>query len=166
MPAPDAPTVRYFRAMTGAWSGVYRFEITDPAAVASPLDRLRMTLMARLGPCRMDTTVAWMSDDTVRHTTRVTCRGMPGLYSVEVFSLSEDGRTLTVRMAQRLAPDLWRLRTFPEGSGVVEDPEIGAAYALPWIGGVVDQRARIVDDGVLLTQTTPWFRAEARLRRR
>lgn len=168
MPQEHSPTVRYYRAMTGSWSGPYRFVITDPAAMRAAVpawwDRRGLLLMHALGGARMSTTVAFRADDEVLHTTRVTAWGLPALSGVEVFRLADDGRSLSVRMVQRFAPLFRPPRDFGEGSGVVADPEVGADYRLPWLGGcVIEQRVRVVAGGVALAQTSAWFRAEARL---
>lgn len=167
--SPDAPTVRYYRAMTGNWSGIYRFQITDRAAmraaVPGRLDRLRLALLHRFAVSRMETTVAWSGDGEVRHSTRITSWGLPCLRSLEVFRLDVDGRSIVVEMVQHLPPALWWRREFPLGSGAVEDPAIGADYRLPWIGGEIEQRARVVAEGIELTQRSPWFHGEMLLRR-
>lgn len=169
MPEPDANTKRYFDSMCGAWAGAYRFEITDftalRKAVPRRFDRLRVRAMHSAGRATMRTTVSWTPDGDLRHTTRVSTFGLPGMLSTELFRLSDDGRTFAVSMCQRFPP-LFRLRTFAEGRGEVTDPLLGADYRLPWLGGEIDQRARITSEGVELTQACDWFRASVLLRRK
>lgn len=38
-------------------------------------------------------------------------------------------------------------------------------YRLPWIGGVILQRVRMVNQGVELFQTTPWFSGKVLLKK-
>lgn len=167
MPEPDSNTKRYFASMCGAWVGAYRFEVTDftalRKAVPRRLDRWRVWAMHLAGRATMHTTVSWTPEGDVRHTTRVSSFGLPGMLSTELFRLNDDGRTFAVSMCQRFPP-LFRRRTFTEGRGEVTDPLLGADYHLPWLGGEIDQRARITSEGVELTQSCDWFRASVVLR--
>ncbi len=155
--------------MTGRWQGEYRFAITDWQAMKRALpigiDRLRMIVFHCMGSYRITTTKRFEDATTVKHTTRIEKWRVPGFISTEWFLLNENGKTFTVKMVQRLAPFFWRLRHFENGTGIVEDSQVGAVYQLPWIGGEINQQVLIVDDGVLLTQMTTWFRAQALLRR-
>ncbi len=162
-------TVQYYRSMTGRWQGEYRFAITEwqamKRAVPAGSDRLRMIVFHCMGSQRIATSVRFEDATTVKHTTRIEKWRVPVFISTEWFLLNENGKTFTVKMAQRLAPFFRRLRHFENGTGIVEDSQVGAAYQLPWIGGEINQKVLIVDDGVQLAQTTGWFRAQALLRR-
>ena len=163
----ESNTVQYYQSMIGRWQGAYRFAITDWQAMKRALpvviDRWRMIVFHCMGSQRISTSVRFEDAMTVKHTTRIEKWRVPGFISTEWFLLDENGRTLRVKMNQRIAPFFWRLRHFENGTGVVEDSKVGAVYRLPWIGGEINQQVLIVDDGVQLTQSTAWFRAQALL---
>ena len=157
----DALTRRYFEKVAGHWSGTYRFQITDHAAmraeVPARIDRLRLSMLHHMLPARMETSVSWENEELVRHTTRIRSLGIFCMDSEEMFHLNENGNQFSVAMSQRLAPTFWWKRVFPEGRGEVNAKCDGATYHLPWIGGVICQHTEIIDRGVELKQTTPWF---------
>ncbi len=165
----DAPTSVYYQFVSGNWTGVYRFQVIHWAAmrdaVPTFMDRMRMTILHWLGTVRIDTTVVVFLNGRVRHTTFLSFFRIPCLHSTEWFLLNDDGRTFTVQMTQRLAPWIWLDRAFPNGVGVVEDPDVGALYRLPWIGGEIEQYARRVPSGIELCQNGTWFNGKAYLRR-
>ncbi|MBS0660878.1 MAG: hypothetical protein JSR82_21880 [Verrucomicrobia bacterium] len=168
--APGAESVRYYESMRGRWAGRYRFAVTNPTAlkvhVRAPLDRLRLRMMHRFKGGTMHTSVAWAGPDLVRHTTSVRVLGLPALHGVELFHLQADGRQLVVEMTQRLAPDFWRVRTFPGGTGRVRGDGESAYYRLPWLGGTIEQKVRRTGpQEVELRQEAAWFEAKASLRR-
>jgi hypothetical protein len=166
----DWSTVQYYGAMCGQWSGEYRFVITDwkmmTRAIPLGIDRFRVIVMHYLKWHKMATSVHFQDPRTVRHTTRISKWGMPELFSVEWFTLNENGQSFGVTMAQRLSPIYWPVRHFVNGTGIVEAPSVGARYALPWIGGKIDQQVLVVSEGVQLTQSTAWFQGTALLKRR
>lgn len=160
----------YFTKVTGFWSGAYRFQVTDKvimrAEVPRRVDRLRLLFLQRLSPVRMDTSVSWLRQGLVLHTTRITYRGLFCMDSVELFRLHDNGKTFTVEMSQRLAPTSWLTRTFSDGHGDVDHAASCANYQLPWIGGVISQHAKIVEQGVELTQTSLWLSGNVLLLRK
>lgn len=126
------------------------------AVVPRRIDLLRLSMLHYM-PAHMETSVSWVNEDLVRHTTRITSLGICCLDSEEMFRLHENGNQFTVAMSQRLAPTFWLRRVFPEEYGEVNAECDGATYHLPWIGGVICQHTKITDRGVELRQATPWF---------
>jgi hypothetical protein len=117
-------------------------------------------------PAHMATSVSCVNADLVRHTTRITSLGIWCMDSEEMFRLHENGNQFTVAMSRRLVPIFWLKRVFPEGHGEVNAECDGATYHLPWIGGVICQRTKIMDRGVELKRTTPWFAGKVLLVRK
>ncbi len=156
----DALTRRYFEKVAGHWSGTYRSRITDHAAmhaaVTRRIDRLRLSMLHHL-PAHMETSVSWVNEELVGHTTRIKSLRIWCMDSVEMFRLHDNGNQFTVAMSQRLAPTFSLKRVFPEGHGEVNAECDGATYYLPWIGGLICQHTKITDRGVELRQSTPWL---------
>lgn len=161
---------RYYESVVGRWAGAYTFAITDAVAFracAMPfVDRRRLASMPSSGPFTMATSVAFGGGAEVVHTTRVSKWGVTLFRSVESIQLDDDGRSFVLRSTQRFFPAPWSARDFGEARGEVNETSDGATYRIPWIGGVeMIQRTRMLADGLLLVQQTPWSRAEVTLRR-
>ncbi|MEO8605370.1 MAG: hypothetical protein ABI629_22565, partial [bacterium] len=174
----EAPNAAYYRAVDGAWCGRFEFIVTDwrafGAAPLGILDRLRLLSMVygeRLfGALRIETTVSasGAADAVVVHTTRVSKWGMTLMRSVDTLVLARNGRDLTMRIAMRLAPTLWRARVSPPSPASVDADGRCASYRFPWLGTEMRQRGERSRDGstVTLTQETAFSRGVQVLRRR
>jgi len=162
-PANDGPVHRYYRALEGQWSGTLTLTITDPVALRGyPLStRAMMTFSRLLGPVLMQTTLA-ASGAAYRHTTRVSRAGIPLFVTSEIISPGDDGRSLRMSGEQRTS--IGAVERY-DADGEVDDSATRATYRIPWLGAPLVQRTRIVDEGLELTQETPWSRAEVLLRR-
>lgn len=168
------PNRSYYRAVEGAWSGPLDLAITDWPAfrrTAMPLgERLRLLAMlasARLfGACRLDTTVD-ASGEAVVHTTRVSKWGLTLMRSTEWLTLDANGRDLSMRIAMRYWPTLWRER-ITVAPATVDAAGRRADYRIPWCGTEMRQRGErdAAGTGVVLTQETPFSRGVQVLRRR
>lgn len=164
----------YYRSCHGRWAGELRFSITDVAAFrAAPiswLDRERVWSMALtsqlLGFVWMQTSVDCdvLGEGRVLHTTRLSRFGIPMLIGREVLLPREDGRSAAMHLEQRLSPTYANHR-WDDGEVVVNDDVSGAVYDLPWIGGRMRQVARVVPDGLVLAQETPFSHGEVVLHR-
>lgn len=86
------------------------------AVVLRRIDRLRLSMLHHL-PARMETSVSWVNEELVRHTTRIRALGICCMDSEESFHLHENGNQFTVAISQRFAPTFWLKRVFPEGRG-------------------------------------------------
>jgi hypothetical protein len=170
----DAPALRYYRALVGAWRGRFSFEVTDPRALRSePLAvRLRVrsyALAQRLGgPDWMSTTLAAAPEGpgaAFVHTTRVHRLGVTLFSGSERFALEEGGRTFAVTGTQRSWPALGAGERY-SGDGEIDAAATGATYRLRWLGAALLQTTAIVPEGLLLTQETRWSRAQVLLVRR
>lgn len=169
----EAPNRAYYRAVEGAWSAPLDLAITDWRAfrrTAMPLgDRLRVLAMvasARLfGAPRLDTTVD-ASGEAVVHTTRVSKWGMTLMRSTEELTLDANGRDLSMRIAMRYWPTLWR-EQISLAPAVVDAAGREADYRIPWCGTEMRQRGQYDAAGpvVTLTQETAFLRGVQVLRR-
>jgi len=161
--------------MVGHWRGRYAFAITDWArfrATPMPLaDRMRVLAMHLVARCigsfamRTSVTASRIDEGYVEHTTAASKWAMPLFSSRETLRLGPEGRSLTMRGPQRLWPLFWPPRDFGEATGEIDDEAAGALYRIPWLGGEMVQRTRVVAGGLELSQEAPWFRASVLLRR-
>ena len=168
------PNRAYYRAVEGAWSGPLDLAITDWRAfrrTAMPLgERLRLLAMlatTRLfGVCRLDTSVD-AAAEVVVHTTRVSKWGLTLMRSTEWLTLDANGRDLSMRIAMRYWPTLWRER-ITVAPATVDAAGRRADYRIPWFGTEMRQRGERDADGtgVVLTQETAFSRGVQVLRRR
>ncbi len=158
--------------MVGRWRAPFAMQITNPAALrASPVgwfDRLSLAVGVPLtrwvGPALLQTSVVIEPDGVVLHTTRVSKLGIPLFVSTERFDLDPNGRDGRLRGHQRTAP--W-FRAVPQTGSVTVDADAkGAVYDVGFAGDRVKQVTRVDGpDALILTQTTAWWWAEARLQR-
>lgn len=159
---------RYYRAHQGRWRGRFRFVITDEGALRAAaipgIDRARIRTMARI--CRV-LGFAWietrvdcdvLGDGRVLHETRIARAGFPLLVGREVLTPRPDGRSGTMTIEHRFAP--FGARSWDDGEVVIGDHAAGAVYDLPWIGGRIQQRTRVVPDGLALEQEGPFSCAD------
>lgn len=157
----ERPAYVYYRACVGAWAAPVEFEILDPAALRSSgmgaLDRLRLHLLSRwprwLGRLVMHTTVSFVAEDTVEHTTAFRWMGIALERSREEIVIDADGRT-------------FRLQGDVSGEGRVDEMAVHARYAIAWFGVTLTQHTTRGEDTVTLTQSGPGFRSVQHLVRR
>jgi hypothetical protein len=160
MNAPS-PHLAYYRAHHGRWRARISVAITSWrafwAAPMGPLDRLRglwMGTVAAWTGLRMDTSVdceIYASRGEVLHTTAVSLWGVPLMRSVEVMVLHEDGVHATMRA-------VWG-----DGSVEIAPDAQSAHYTFDWMGGPLQQRTRVVPEGLHIEQQNGWFRANGLL---
>lgn len=169
----DTPLARYFAFHQGRWRGRFSLVITDPRAFReapiAAIDRARIRALAAF--CRlfgfawMDTRVdcAALDGGRVIHETRLSRFGVPLLDGREVITPRAGGRSGTMTIHHRFPPS--RERSWEGGEVIIDANEHGAAYDLPWIGGRLRQKTRVVPDGLLLDQEGPFSYAEVCLMR-
>jgi hypothetical protein len=172
----DAPHHRYYRALEGRWRGRIRFEVTDPKRLQASglrlMDRWSLWSMAlasrRPVTLVLSTTLDYAGGGhrgEVRHTTRTTCLGVTVYRGRETILLADDGRSFRMEGAQAFFPRLWAADEWA-GDGAVDADHGGAVYRIPFFGERMEQRTRVVPEGLEIVQTTPFSRAAALLRRR
>lgn len=172
-----SPSHRYYAAMHGRWRGRISTVLTDPGALAaakmSALDRLtwRLTVATErwLGPPWLETSVDYQSggptQNRVIHTTRVRQLGLPAMWGREIITLDRDGCRFTLRGAHRFA---WfpLLPRAVSGDGMVPETAGGASYLFAVLGTTMTQTTKREGlDVLVVTQETPFSRAEVRLQR-
>jgi hypothetical protein len=163
----------YYAHHEGRWRGRFRLVITDPRAfreAAIPaIDRARIRMMAAicrvLGFAWMHTRVdcAALGEGRVLHETRFSRLGMPLLVGREVLTPRADGRSGTMTIDHRFPP--FGARTWDDGAVIIDEHAAGAVYDLPWIGGRIRQKTRVVPDGLVVEQEGPFSHAEVCLMR-
>lgn len=139
---PEWPSLRYYRACVGSWGATIAVTAAAGATPSAPVRvalRLLQALSARVGPPRMRTTVRFIGDLEVEHTTEVRWLGLRLQRSVEIFTLRPDGRSVTVRGEMT-------------GHATVDEAGEGADYVLRWRGTTVRQSTRRVGDTVEVRQ--------------
>ena len=155
-----APSETYYRACCGTWRSPISIEIDDPLALArsgmSWGDRWSLRLLAAwpalFGRLYLDTSVAFRAAHEVVHTTTVRWLGLPLQHSEEVFTLSPDGTTLTVRGGMT-------------GEGRIDADAVHGTYHLRWLGAEIQQRTTREVDRVTVEQRGPGFRGVQVLQR-
>lgn len=172
---PETPTpfARYYRLHHGRWRGELRFWITDEralrAAAIPTIDRARIRAMAAISRAlgfvwihtRVDCDA--LGDGRVLHETRLSRAGVTLLVGREVISPRADGRSGTLRIDHRFPP--FGARAWDDGEVTVDEIAAGAVYDLPWIGGRLRQRTRVVPDGLKVEQDGPFAVGEVCLLR-
>lgn len=152
------PAHRYYGALLGAWSGPYRVELTNAAALPVQA-RLALTVLARLPAPRFSTTLLH-DGGRFAHTTRVTSLGLPLLASREAIVPGGDGRS--VRLEGVMGSLVLRPYT---AVGEVDEDAAGASYRIPWSALVLEQRLTVTSEGLALEHRTPGSVARALLQR-
>lgn len=121
-----------------------------------------------LGPLRMETTLDYWSRGaagTVTHTTRFSKWGLTVLSSTETLHLEVPGPDLGLDGELRAWPLRWRRFGFGEARVTIEPDALGARYIFEPMGLPVEQRTRVVEDGLEISQDAGWWRATGLLRR-
>ena len=172
--AVTAPSMMYYRAVEGRWSGPLVFSAARNAAFvrarAPWIDRARarvLALLARLGlRLLMQTSVdasSRIARNEVVHTTRLSKWGLTLYESTELLTLELNGRDVLITRRERVAPS----RRFSEQDGhcraEVEASSLCARYFIPFFGGVLRQTARIEFGCVRLVQEADVMRGTALL---
>lgn len=152
--------LEYYRSLCGSWTGVVAFAFSGrPAGFAN---RVQALLLGLLGHVTMNTTLAEVSGTEFAHTTRVKRFGLTLFRSEERIRLAEDGESFVLRGTQADFPG-WPSRPL-EAKGFATTTS--ATYHFEVMGAPMQQVTAIVPEGLALTQTTSFFRAETVLRRR
>jgi hypothetical protein len=157
----------YYSGLVGAWAGECKVEIFGRPA-GGRLQLLRAGAFRALarskGPLVFATTLA-MEGDEVRHTTQLTKWGVPVFNSRERIRLLPDGRHIELHGEQVFGPAPLGMQPF-DARGSVDDDALGAIYFVPWFGGILEQRTKVIPDGLDLVQVTTWSKLSVVLKRR
>jgi hypothetical protein len=158
---------RYYQAHEGRWRGRFRCSISAPDAFRDSeipsIDRMRirsMVMASDAGTVLMETRVdcAILGGGRVLHETKLSVAGFPLLWGREWLTPEEDGRSGTMRIEHRFSP--FGGGAWEDGRVTIDDDCAGATYDLPWIGGRLRQRTRIVPEGLSLEQDGPFFHGD------
>ena len=137
----------------GLWaSGMSLIDKLGVLALAAVPKRLR----------RLHTSVE-LTEEAVRHETRLVVAGLTVLRTLETIELLPDGQRIRLRGRQRLAP-LWRERDFA-GHGEVREDSLSAFYELELLGAPLEQETQRSKDMVILEQKASWFTGRQQLQR-
>ena len=162
-PAREGPAFDYYRALEGSWLGTLAFKVTSLRTAAKFGARTGVAaLLGQLGSSTSMATTLRASGGGFVHTTRVTASGVTVFETSEHITIGDAGRSIRMAGAQhpRVGP-----RERYEADGEVDADAMGVTYRIPWMGSPMLQRTARVDEGLELTQETPWSRASVLLRR-
>jgi hypothetical protein len=172
--AATAPSLMYYRAVEGSWSGSITFSAarnSDIADARAPfMDRVRarvLALFARVGlKARLQTSVdatSRIARNEVVHTTRISKWGLALYESEEIFTLDPNGRDVLVARRERILPSRVFIEQDRHSRAEVADTSLSARYFLPFFGGVMRQTASVEFGCVRLVQEAEVMRATALL---
>jgi len=161
------PHVRYYSGLVGAWRGECAVEVFGKPS-GGRLNVLRAGAFRALahsrGPLHMETTLS-LDGPKVRHTTALFKWGLSVFNSRETISLHADGRHFVLHGEQVFGPRPLGAQPF-EAKGSVDEDGLGAIYFIPWFGETLEQRTKILPEGLELVQLTPWSKLSVVLKRR
>jgi hypothetical protein len=151
----------------GAWAGECTVDVFGRPS-GGRLHILRAGAFRALarsrGPLIIATTLA-LEGNVVKHTTQLSKWGLSVFNSVETISLLKDGRHFVIHGEQVFGPKPLGMQPF-DAKGSVDDDALGAIYFIPWFGGILEQRTKVVPEGLELVQVTTWSKLSVVLKRR
>ena len=163
----SAPHRTYYSGLVGAWAGDCTVQISG-RPTGGRVQQLRagaFRALARSKGSLVFSTTLTMQGDEVRHTTQLTKWGLPVFNSRERIHLLPDGRHFELHGEQVFGPAPVGMQPF-DAKGSVDDDALGAIYFIPWFGGILEQRTKVIPDGLELVQVTTWSKLSVVLKRR
>lgn len=162
-----SPHHTYYSGLVGSWSGECTVDVFGKPS-GGRLHVLRagafQALARSRGALTLSTTMA-LEGDEARHTTQLTKWGLSVFQSRETISLLRDGRHFVLHGEQVFGPKPLGMQPF-DAKGAVDDDALGAVYFIPWFGGILEQRTKVVPEGLQLEQVTTWSKLSVVLKRR
>jgi hypothetical protein len=163
----SAPHQTYYRGLVGNWAGECQVEVFGRPK-GGRLNILRagaFQALSRSKGALTITTTLELAGDQVKHTTQLTKWGLSVFSSRETISLLPDGRHFVIHGEQVFGPRPLGMQPF-DAKGSVDDDALGAIYFIPWFGGILEQRTKVVPDGLELVQVTTWSKLSTVLKRK